>query len=216
MGKATQPVSVDGIEFDALIESTEGYEAEVPEYAVETGFCVSDTISLKPEKLDMTLFLSNRPVTWAQRLGNGEGRVEDVVKRLKELYFKRQLITVITSSETYTDMAITDISFPKTTNMMDAMEIPISLKKVRTTETKTTTIPDSYGKSGATAAAAGTASTSKKSSKAAKSSGSSGNAGSSGSSSSSGGTSKSSRSSSSKEKSGSILYNLAKGVGLIK
>ena len=161
----------------------------------------------------MTLFLSNRPVTWAQRLGNGEGRVEDVVKRLKELYFKRQLITVTISSDTYTDMAITDIGFPKTNDMMDAMEIPISLKKVRTTETKTTTIPDSYGKSGATAAAAGTASTSKGTSKASTSSGSSSNSSDSGSSS---GTSKSSSSSSSKEKSGSILYNLAKGVGLIK
>ena len=51
MGKATQPVSIDGIEFDALIESTEGFEAEVPEYSIETGFSVSDTIILKPETL---------------------------------------------------------------------------------------------------------------------------------------------------------------------
>lgn len=212
MGKATQPVSIDGIEFDALIESTEGFEAEVPEYSIETGFSVSDTIILKPETLNMTLFLSNRPVTWVQRLGAEEGRVEDVVKRLKELYFKKQLITVTTSSLTCTDMAITSISFPKNKEMLDAMEIPISLKKVRTTETKTTTIPDSYGKSGKTAAAAGTASTSKGTGGASSSSDSSGSSGSSAS--SSGGSGGSSPSGSGK--SGSILYSLANKVGLLK
>lgn len=206
MGKATQPTSIDGIEFDALIDSTETYDAEVPEYSIETGFSVSDTIALKPETLNMTLLLSNRPVTWKNRLGGGEGRVEDVVKRLEELYFKRQLITVTTSSKTYTDMAITSISIPKSRDMLDAMEIPISLKKVRTTETKTITIPDSYGKSGKTAAPAGTASTSKGGGGASDSSGGTG-----GSSSGGGGSS-----SSGSGKSGSILYSLASKVGLMK
>lgn len=214
MGKATQPVSIDGIEFDALIESTEGFEAEVPEYSIETGFSVSDTIILKPEALNMTLFLSNRPVTWKNQLGGGEGRVEDVVKRLKELYFKKKLITVTTSTNTYEDMAITSISIPKNKEMLDAMEIPISLKKVRTTETKTTTIPDSYGKSGKTAAPAGTASTSKRTSGASGSSGSSGSSG--GSNSSSGGSAGGGKSSSGSGKSGSILYSLASKVGLLK
>ena len=204
MGKATQPVSIDGIEFDALIESTEGFEAEVPEYSIETGFSVSDTIILKPETLNMTLFLSNRPVTWVQRLGAEEGRVEDVVKRLKELYFKKQLITVTTSSETYTDMAILSLIIPKTNALMEAMEIPIKFKKVRVTATKTATIPDSYGKSGASAASAGTASTSKGSSGGGSGSGS-------GSGSNSGGGS-----SGGSQKSGSILYSAAAGMGLMK
>ena len=44
MARAKQPVSVDDIEFDALIDSEEGYEADVPEYPTEKGFSVSDTI----------------------------------------------------------------------------------------------------------------------------------------------------------------------------
>ncbi len=48
MARAKQPVSVDDIEFDALIDSEEGYEADVPEYPTEKGFSVSDTIVLKP------------------------------------------------------------------------------------------------------------------------------------------------------------------------
>lgn len=51
MGKAKQPVSINGVEFDALIDSDEGYEAQVPEYPTEKGFSVSDNITLKPETL---------------------------------------------------------------------------------------------------------------------------------------------------------------------
>ena len=49
MARAKQPVSVDDIEFDALIDSEEGYEADVPEYPTDKGFSVSDTIVLKAE-----------------------------------------------------------------------------------------------------------------------------------------------------------------------
>ena len=206
MGRAMQPVSVDGIEFDALMSSTEAYDATVPEYSVETGFAVSDTIILSPETLDMTLLVSNRPVTWAKRFGNSGDRVAEVVKRLKSLYFQKKLITVTTSSETYTDMAILSLSIPKTNAMMEAMEIPIKFKKVRVTATKTATIPDSYGKSGASAASAGTASTSKGSSGGGSGSGSSSGSGSNSGVGSSGGG----------NKSGSILYSAAAGMGLMK
>lgn len=199
MGRPMQPVSVDGIEFDALMGSTESYDANVPEYPVETGFSVSDNISLSPEGLDMTLLVSNRPVTWAKRFGNSGDRVAQVVKQLKFLYFSRQLVTVTTSSETYTNMAIISLSIPKTNAMTDAMEIPIKFKKVRVTASRTTTIPSSYGKSGASGASAGTASTS-----AGTSSGSCGSGSGAGTSAGDG------------QKSSSILYSAAAGLGLLK
>jgi hypothetical protein len=198
--KNFQPVSVDGIEFDALISASESYEASVPEYPVETGFAVSDTIILSPETLEMTLFLSNRPVTWAKRFGSSGDRVAEVVKRLKALYFQKKLVTVTTSSETYADMAIMSISFSKTNSMMDAMEIPIKFKRVRVTASKTVTIPDSYGKSGATGASAGTANTSAGSAASAAS-----NAASAG-----------GNESVNNQKAGSILYAAASSIGLFK
>ena len=69
MARAKQPVSINGIEFDALIDESRTLEATVPEYSVESGFSVSDAIILSPEKLDMTLFVTNTPVTWYNRHG---------------------------------------------------------------------------------------------------------------------------------------------------
>ena len=197
MARAKQPVSIDGIEFDALLDQSMDYEADVPEYPTEKGFSVSDNISLRPETLSMTLYGSDTPVTWKSRFGSGKGRVEKVVKQLQDLYFAKKVVTVVTSDAVFDSMAITSISFSKSADVGYAREIPISLKKIIVTESSTTSIPDSYGKSGTTGASAGTANTT------AGNSGSSGN----------GGGGKSSNSESGKN--GSVLYNAANSLGII-
>ena len=205
MAIAKQPVSINGIEFDALIDESRTLEATVPEYSVESGFSVSDAIILSPEKLDMTLFVTNTPVTWYNRHGGSQNRVDSVVKQLEELYYAGEPVTIVTSDATYSNMAIESITFSKSTEVGYAREIPISFKKIRVTSAKTTTIPDSYGKSGATGASAGTASTSSGSSGGGSSgSGSGGSSGSGSGSSGSNGNSKS-----------SILYSAANSMGLM-
>lgn len=198
MARAKQPVSIDGIEFDALLDQSMDYEADVPEYPTEKGFSVSDNISLKPETLSMSLYVSDTPVTWKSRFGSGKGRVEKVVKQLQDLYFAKKVVTVVTSDAVFDSMAITSISFSKSADVGYAREIPISLKKIIVTESSTTSIPDSYGKSGTTGASAGTANTT---------------AGNSGSSGSGGNSSKNGNSDSGKN--GSILYNAANSLGII-
>lgn len=206
MARAKQPVSVNGIEFDALIDQTDTLEATVPEYTVEDGFVVSDAIILNPEKLDMTLYITDTPVTWYSRHGSGQDRVESIVKQLQELYYTAEPTTVVTSAKSYTNMAIESLSISKSVEIGYAREVSISFKKIRVTSAKTTTIPDSYGKSGTTQASAGTASTSSGSSGGSSGSGSGSGGGSSGSGSNSGssGGSKS-----------SILYSAANSIGLI-
>lgn len=208
MAKATQPVSINGLEFDALISESRTLEATVPEYSIETGFSVSDSIILSPEKLEMTLFVTNTPVTWYRHHGASQNRVDSVVKQLEELYFAKEPVTIVTSDATYTNMAIESMTISKSLEVGYAREIPISFKKIRITSAKTTTIPDSYGKSGATAASAGTAST------LAASSGGSGTGSGSGSGGGTGSGSSSSSGSNGNSKS-SILYNAASSIGLI-
>ena len=196
MGKALRPVSINDLEFDALIDQERTLEATIPEYAVEAGFAVSDSIILSAETLTMTLYVTNTPVTWAGRFGSGGDRVNDVESRLEEMYFSRELVKVITSDKTYKDMAIESISIRKTLETGYSREIPIVLRKVNTTKHKTTTIPDSYGKSGTTNAGNGSANTT-------DGSGDKGGSGDSGNSNSGDG-----------EK-GSILYEAANGLGLL-
>ena len=179
-----------------MIDSEEGYEADVPEYPTEKGFSVSDTIVLKADTLNMTLYVTDTPVTWRERTGSGPGKTEGVVRRLKDLYFAKKILEVTTTDCVYSNMVITSMNIKKSVEVGYAREIPISFKKIEVTETATAEIPASYGKSGKTGKAAGKASTTAASA-----------AGSSSSSGSSSGSSSSSRS--------SVLYNAASSFGLL-
>lgn len=199
MSKAKIPVSINDLEFDALIDEERTMEATVPEYAVETGFTVSDAIIIGAEVLTMTLFVTNTPVTWNSIHGNNPNRVEEVEKRLEEIFFTKEPVKVLTSGKTYTNMAIESISINKTLEIGYAREIPISFRKIQTTEAKITTIPDSYGKSGATGASGGSANTSEdENSSADGGTGDNGNGGDAG------------------NEKGSILYGIANSLGLLQ
>lgn len=192
--KPTQPTSINGLEFDALISIDKNLEATVPQYSVEDGFSVSDAIIISPVNISMVLYVTNTPVTWASRHGVDQTRVNTVCKRLEEIFMSHDTVTVVTPDEVFTNMAITSLTLSKNAETGNyASEIPISLVKVYVTKARTTTIPDSYGKSGTTGAQAGTASTSTASS----------------------GTATTSSQDSGDEKKASILYKAATGVGLI-
>lgn len=197
MAKAKEPVSINGLEFDALIGEDRSLEATVPEYAVEEGYSVTDAIILGTEPLNMTLFVTDTPVTWAERHGSGFGRTEDVIKQLEEIYLDRKPVTIKTTDKVYENMAIENIAISKTIETGYSREIPIAFRKIRIVKARTTTIPASYGKSGKTGANAGTANTSSGSTSAGSSS------------------SKKGSSNGKSENKSSILYGAASSLGLL-
>ena len=210
MAKKLQPVSVWGIEFDALIDETKSMTSKIPEYPVEDGFSVSDTIINDPVQLSMTLYLSNTPVTWLYRHGSSNGRVQRICKMIEEQWFQKNLTKIVTSDATYTNMGLTSISIKKSKDLGYAREISITAKKIRVTERKTVSVPDYILKSGQSMADAGKTSTSKMSESSSSSDNSAGGLGGVGKSESRNGTG-----SDSKKKS-SILYGAAKGIGIFK
>ena len=210
-----KPVSVAGIEFDALIEEQKTLSATIPVYPVEDGFPVSDTIILEPVSVSMTLYVSNTPVTWLYRHGTSNSRVNNICNRMEELWLSRQLVKIVTTDTVYTNMGLTSISIKHSKEIGYAREISLTAQKIRVTSRKTASIPSYILKAGETMANAGTASTSTTSSSAGTASGSTGgSSGSSGSSGGSGGSSGSSGGSSAK-KNRSILYGVASGLGFI-
>lgn len=209
MARKLQPVSVWGIEFDALIDETKSMTSTIPEYPVEEGFSVSDTIINDPIQFSATLYLTNTPVTFLYRHGSSNDRVRLICNDIEKKWFEKKLTKIVTSDAVYTNMGLTSISIKKSADIGYAREISISAKKVRVTKRKTVNIPTYVLKAGESMANAGKASTSKSSSKSSSSSFSS-----SSSSSGSGGSS-SKKSSSGSKKSASILYGAASGLGLI-
>lgn len=158
MAEKPQPASINNIEFDALISYGRNYEAQAPEYPVEDGYSVEDTIIIKPMTIDVTAMLSAAPVTFYKRHGAGRGRVEEIAKQLQELYEKKELVTLTTFRGVYRDMAIESMALPYSVDTGTSMQVTMKLKQIMKVGSKTASIPASYGKSGETGANAGTAS----------------------------------------------------------
>lgn len=216
-----KPVSVAGIEFDALVEETKTLSATVPAYPVEDGFPVSDTIVLDPLALSMTLYVSATPVTWLYRHGSASTRVTEICDQIEALWLSREPVKIVTTDAIYTDMGITSVTVKKSRDIGYAREISLTAQKIRVTSRKTADIPSYLLKSGESKAGAGAAATSKtskasgKTSKASASGKTSSGAGSSSAAKSSGGSSGAAKSSGNAKKSASVLYGIASGLKFI-
>ena len=211
MSRKKKPVSVWGIEFDALIDESKTMTSKIPEYPVEQGFPVSDTIINDPISISLNLYLSNTPVTWLYRHGSSNDRVKRICEMIEKKWFEKSLTKIVTTDATYTDMGITSISIKKSADIGYAREIAITAKKVRKTKRKTVTVPSYVLKAGESMADAGKASTSKTS--ATSGAGASSSDSTAYGSTSGGGSSASGGSSA--QRSSSILYGAASGLGLI-
>lgn len=216
MTRKLKPVSIAGIEGDALISEDISYSADIPEYPVENGYNVSDTILLKPLELSITLYISDSPATWRNRKGHkpSAGRTKKICNKFEKMFFKKKLIKVVTTDKIYTNMGIVSMTISHSSDIGYARQIQFSLKKVYKTSRKTVYIPKYILQSGETKKNAGKANVSSGSSESRSvSSGGSGNSSSGGSGGS--GNSKSSSGKSSSGGKGSILYNLGKKTGFL-
>jgi len=199
MGKAKRPVKLADIQFDVLLKQDDSYEAEIPDYPVESGISVNDNVTVKPFYISAELYLSNTPITWNTRLGNSGNRVRTVERRLKAAFLTKEPLIYSTTDQTYNNMCIEALTISKSEETGYARKIVVTLKQVTVTATKTGTIPDSYVRGGSTAASAGTASTTPATSAGVVNNGSTKNA-----------------AKETSEKKSSMIYKAAKSSGLLK
>lgn len=200
-----QPVSIWGIEFDALIDEQKTMSSKIPVYPVENGFPVSDTITNEPLSLSLNLYISNTPVTWLFRHGTSKDRVTMICNLIEKKWLEKNLTKIVTSDTIYTDMGITSIVIKKSSDIGYAREVSVTAQKVYITKKRTTVIPNYSLKSGKSKASAGKASKSSSAKNGDSSGGAySGNKG-----------SKNGANSNKKDakKKQSILYGVAKGKG---
>lgn len=164
------PVTINGVEFDALIDGDKAYKSTVPNYTTESGYPVSDTIQISPPELSMTLYISDTPVTWAGRSGHGKGSVLRKMSQLKDIWYKKQLCNIVTPDAAYGDMGMTSLSIKKSKELGTSREVSVSFQRVWTTAKQTTrkTSTKKGGKSKASGGKAGSKSKGKSSKAAGK------------------------------------------------
>lgn len=155
-----QPVMVNGIEFDAILDGTSTYSASVPTYPIDAGYSVSDNVALDPFKLSMVLYVTATPVTWLSRHGTGEERIRLICDSLVELYSSREMLSVVTQDKAYDNMVIQNLEIKQSEEIGYAREIALDLVQVTVTAASVQTVPAEYLRSGKSMQSTGTASNS--------------------------------------------------------
>lgn len=168
--KVKKPASLGTLEFDAIIERSETLESEVPQYATESGYSISDNICLKAVSLDVEAVFSNSPVTWSKEHTASSTRVEMMCEELRKLWKQRAILTFTVGGDVYENMCIESCTLPKKVETGSSVYVQMTLTQVTITNSEAVTIDIKYARGGTSSKNTGSGQ-SKSSSTSSKSSG---------------------------------------------
>lgn len=135
------------IELDAALEENHNWKADVTSNPVEEGAPVTDHIRMMPDELRLRCFVSDAPLTLSQSVagqyneGTAGTRTQPVFDLLNSLINAREVVTVYTKHAIYSNMAITEVSIPRTADDGEALEFTVSFRAVRKVATETVAVP---------------------------------------------------------------------------
>ena len=154
------------IHFDGTARENHNPRAQVTEHAVEVGSNVSDHVRPSNDAVSLVVYVTNNPTQLAQSHSGGTqivsqnitlpsgasatangfssklNRVELVYRTLREVLKNGYLCKVITLTETYESMVLTDISAPITVDGgVETVEMTVSFKQVRLVRTENADAP---------------------------------------------------------------------------
>lgn len=121
------PVAIGAVQFDALLEITEKFDANVPMIRTDMGYDTSDDIIPGLMRVDMRLFVTPTPVTWWSVESHRLRNPREVVDALKVLLEKRKPVFVTTVKRNYENMMINKVTTSKTADTGYALEITVSM-----------------------------------------------------------------------------------------
>jgi len=128
------------IKLDATLNEDHAFTSEIPQYPVESGADVSDHIIPKPRMVSMRGFVTNSPIVNIE--ASNAYKVGSAINELRNIYNNRELITVVTGLEVYSDVAMESLSIPVDGQTGQALIFNATFKKVRFVTASTVIIPN--------------------------------------------------------------------------
>lgn len=134
-------VEVGSLTLDAAVSEEHSSEVAVTDHPVEQGIDISDNKRRLPRRLRIVGVVSNTPI---ELLGGGlaaGNRDLAAWEVLKALQAGAELITVVTTLETYEDMVIEKLSVPRDAARGNSLHVTIELRELRQVSSETVAAP---------------------------------------------------------------------------
>lgn len=157
--KATR-AKIGVVELDASISETHTKRVEATTHPVERGAKITDHLRPEPSEIVIEGLVSNTPVGRGAAVravefaGTGNmfmsagveasfatpGYAEEAFAKLRDIAERGELVTVVTSLTTYTDMAIVSLDVPRDRSTGDAIRFSCTLRQIVLVENKVTAV----------------------------------------------------------------------------
>lgn len=121
------------VELDASIEETHIAENAITQFPVESGVDISDHVRRQPYRVTIRGLVTDHPITLGGTLGSS-GRSLEAYGKALYMMAEAQLITVVTSLNTYENMVIESMEVPRNPKRGKAVEMVLSLREIQTAQ----------------------------------------------------------------------------------
>lgn len=162
LGKRT---TIGILELDALLTENTSLRSKITEYPVEDGSVISDHITQEAEMLSIEGVITG--VGTQFNVSAGKAKLISAKETLRQLHRERELLTITTGMEIYTDFAIESCEISRKADGGEQFDVSLTLKKIKKVTLRTEDIPpektsgSATGKAGKTKTNAGKSSSNK-------------------------------------------------------
>jgi len=128
--------------FDAVTRRSENNSAKVSTHPVETGFVISDHVSISNKKLSVEGVISdanNSLLNIAIQNTSDSSAARDF---LKELFEVRKVVTLVTPEAEHTNMIITNLTFNRDKATRKELSFSMRLEEIRTVTSSTALVAE--------------------------------------------------------------------------
>lgn len=132
------------VELDASIEETHSNNNDITSFPVESGVDITDHVRKQPDQVTIRGIVTDHPIGLGGALGVS-GRSLDAYGKALYMLDQAQLITVVTTLNTYQDMVIESMEVPRDSKRGNSVEMNLRLRQVMTAQVAASAGPSNLG-----------------------------------------------------------------------
>jgi len=145
--------SLETIAFDASLQETHAFSAQVTDFPVEEGTNISDHIRARPIELRIEAFISNNPllnqglnqtssggVNGSQRPARTSRNSIQELAKLQQLMDEGVAVTIFTGFKQYDNMALQSLEVPRDSTVTKGFMVSLHFKQIQTVQSKVSQI----------------------------------------------------------------------------
>ena len=150
VGASEEALPFGAVELDASIDEKHVSANKVTQFPVESGVDITDHVRQEPDRVTIRGIVTDHPIghRW---YGSIAGRGVDAYGKALYMLAEAQLVTVVTSLNTYQDMVIESLEVPRDAKRGHAVEMTLNLREIKTAQVATAAGTSNLGTQNTTA-----------------------------------------------------------------